>query len=333
MAHKTAVPPLIRPDANFSNLYIANQTISNQTIEIINPPVNPKDATNKEYVDTVVGDLPGSPVTSIQFNNGGVFGGSSDLTWNDTTKVLSALKMKVIDPPINPTDVTNKAYVDAAMGNPPGLPFNSVQFNDGGVFGGSVDLIWDDTTKVLNSSTGTFSALKMTVINPPTAASDLANKAYVDAATGSSPVGPSNALQFNNSGIFGGSGDLLWNDTTKILTVNGLVVAQDHMSISDKTLKKNILKIDGENCLGILSKIECFKYNLLDSDKETYGVMAQQLEEIGLGNLINNDNDYKTVSYIQIITLLISSLKLLNEKLNSVEQTIEKNKKKKKKGQ
>jgi len=42
---------------------------------------------------------------------------------------------------------------------------------------------------------------------------------------GGTPVGPNTAVQYNNSGIFGGSSTFTWNNTAKILNIAGNLVA------------------------------------------------------------------------------------------------------------
>jgi len=106
------------------------------------------------------------------------------------------------------------------------------------------------------------------------------------------------------------------------LGVNGDIIANNHLSVSDATLKDNIIQLSNDRSLELLTQIECYKYNLLNSDKETYGVMAQQLEKIGLKNIVNQGTEqgeghFKSVAYIQLLPLIIASLKKLNEKVNA----------------
>jgi hypothetical protein len=57
-------------------------------------PTSLGDAVNKSYADNYIFLNPGSTVAgpsgSIQYNNGGVFAGSSNLTWTSTTNILNA---------------------------------------------------------------------------------------------------------------------------------------------------------------------------------------------------------------------------------------------------
>jgi hypothetical protein len=95
---------------------------------------------------------------------------------------------------------------------------------------------------------------------------------------------------------------------------------------SDKRLKTNIK--DLKNSLHIIEKIDCCSYKWKKSkvkncnNKLTYGVIAQQLEEIGLEHVVNNDGEYKSVNYLQLIPLLINSVKELNCEVNKLKTII-----------
>lgn len=172
-------------------------------------------------------------------------------------------------------------------------------------------------TNLLISKQAEFQSI--TTVPDPTLPTSAANKEYVDAHGGGNPGLPLNSVQYNSSGTFAGSSDLLWDQSLKTLTVNGDVIAQNHLSVSDVMLKNNIMQLSNDQSLELLSKIECYKYNLLDSDTETYGVMAQQLENIGLKNIVNQGADFKSVAYIQLLPLIIASLKKLNEKVEGIQ--------------
>lgn len=53
---------------------------------------------------------PGLPLTSVQFNDGGVFGGDADLTWNKTTNLLSIVGGISMTAEANETPLTISGY-------------------------------------------------------------------------------------------------------------------------------------------------------------------------------------------------------------------------------
>jgi hypothetical protein len=110
---------------------------------------------------------------------------------------------------------------------------------------------------------------------------------------------------------------------------SGQVTATRLCSSSDKRLKKDINPL--ENCLSKINEIDAFSYkwrkrkgqkrdNLLN-----YGVIAQQLEEIGLEHMVmTSEENYKSVSYTQLIPMLIGSVKELTNKIEELEKKINK---------
>ena len=54
------------------------------------------------------------------------------------------------------------------------------------------------------------------------------------------------------------------------------------------------------------------------TNKEEFGVIADEIEEI-FPNLVNGgDNELKSVNYIQLIALLIIEVKELKQKINQI---------------
>lgn len=95
------------------------------------------------------------------------------------------------------------------------------------------------------------------------------------------------------------------------ISVSGTVTATDFNSVSDISLKNNIENID--DSLSILSKINPVSFNWKDSGDKSYGVIAQEIEKI-LPEAVKTNGQIKTVSYIQLIALLIDAINKLNTK-------------------
>lgn len=339
-------------------------------------PTNPSDAASKAYVDAIVpttgNTIPQGPNNSIQFNNNGSFLGTSSLTWttnNNTLNIdgiVTTTKVTGLALPINPTDAASKAYVDSIVPttspvNPQG-PIGSIQFNlNGSSLGGSSSLSWNTITNVLDVS-GTINAItnsstiffgtsflgtdfigtsfsgtsfsgseitattitsqnifttRITGLLNPVNNSDAANKAYVDAAIGSSPQGPFRAIQFNDDGVFGGSGSVLWTTTNilqinggisvtssiqifdstqsssytdgsfvvaggvgiaKNVNINGTCSAQDYYTTSDITLKTNIKSIN--NPLEQIKRLNGYSFNWKNEDKLQFNKTKNGLKVI-----------------------------------------------------
>jgi hypothetical protein len=311
--------PQLLPSGFFDSLQVINMkvcsivdvdtiivdTICAKVVTGLLPPINPTDATNKAYVDGLIGSLPGPPDFSVQFNDGGTFGGDSAFTWNPITDTLSVFG--TVTGLITPTldaDAANKKYVDDQIGLSVAPPLTSVQFNDGGVFGGSSNFTFAKTTNTLTVN-GTITD-GVASLN----AGDLLNANDIDANglirfTGTtSSTNPTTGTLVVTGGVgIGGS-----------LNVGGNVYGNRYLTTSDVLLKRDISLLD--NSLDRLRKIECCSYKLINDDRnvEQYGVMAQQLEKIGLGNLVDNTREYKSVNYINLIAMLIDAVKDLDKR-------------------
>ena len=107
-----------------------------------------------------------------------------------------------------------------------------------------------------------------------------------------------------------------WVDST------GNVAALAFYETSDKRLKENINKIETSD-IDKVSKVQLKEFNFKNDDKKIkrYGVIAQELEEIGLNNLVteNSETGNKSVDYI---SFLILKIKELENRINELENKI-----------
>ena len=95
------------------------------------------------------------------------------------------------------------------------------------------------------------------------------------------------------------------------------VYGQTFNAMSDIRLKTNIVPID--NALEKLREIEGYSYNWKDNldGKKQLGVIAQQLEEIGLSDIVTGTDENKAVNYLALIPLLIEAVKELSNEVKS----------------
>jgi hypothetical protein len=152
---------------------------------------------------------PGAPTTSVQFNNAGVFAGSSNFQWNNTSQVLTI------------TSTSTSAGVDAPVFSS-GNTGHTFGFTD---TGGNFGIFGDGTAgfQTVNSSSGFF------VGAYPSTTYGLNGSGVLTVAScvgcggggGGTPGGPSASIQYNNSGIFAGSANLEWNVSTNTLIIGG----------------------------------------------------------------------------------------------------------------
>lgn len=99
------------------------------------------------------------------------------------------------------------------------------------------------------------------------------------------------------------------------VAATGNVAATQFLTLSDATVKNNIKSLNDP--LRQLNSIEGYEYNFIEGkgpQTKQYGVLAQQLEEVGLGHMVS-DGEIKAVNYIMIIPLLIEAIKELTKKI------------------
>jgi hypothetical protein len=93
---------------------------------------------------------------------------------------------------------------------------------------------------------------------------------------------------------------------------SGDLSATNFNTLSDIAYKENIEKISDD--MEILKLIETYSFNWKETGKKSYGVIAQELEQI-LPELVNETNGIKNVSYIPLIAIIIAAIKTLDKKI------------------
>jgi hypothetical protein len=114
------------------------------------------------------------------------------------------------------------------------------------------------------------------------------------------------------------------SSSTEIARVedNGDFYGLSFNATSDARYKTNISRLDDP--LRMINGIEGYSYNWREdfhgnSDILQYGVLAQQLETVGLNHLVTGTEDSKAVNYIGLIPILIEAVKELSEKVDNYE--------------
>ena len=134
-------------------------------------------------------------------------------------------------------------------------------------------------------------------------------------------------------------------DTNFKLNVSGSIKCIGINTMSDQRFKENITALNPS--LENLRKIKLYEYkfkqgldqlpkneeevnldksigahNLGLDNKKHFGVMAQELEKIYPELVMEDENGYKTVNYIELIPVLIKSFQELDSKVNEQEKII-----------
>jgi len=117
--------------------------------------------------------------------------------------------------------------------------------------------------------------------------------------------------------------DLLTLDTTTqgsekiILEGSGGFQGANFIAASDKNLKTNIKLL--ENSLDKVKKMNGVSFNWKETDKESIGVIAQEIAAVdGCKSLVFDNGSHLGVNYNGLIGLLIESIKELNSKIDKL---------------
>jgi hypothetical protein len=93
--------------------------------------------------------------------------------------------------------------------------------------------------------------------------------------------------------------------------------ATNYNTASDRNLKDNIATLN--NSLEVVNKMNAVEFDWKNTGKKSYGVIAQELEQI-LPELVDDTEGRKTVNYNALIGFLIGSVKELSEKVEKLEK-------------
>jgi hypothetical protein len=98
----------------------------------------------------------------------------------------------------------------------------------------------------------------------------------------------------------------------------GSLNATEFNSLSDATLKEDINPIS--NYFELLEKINPVSFKWKETNKSSYGVIAQEIEQLLPSLVSTNDKGIKSVSYIPLISILISCVKELKQEINNLKK-------------
>jgi len=100
------------------------------------------------------------------------------------------------------------------------------------------------------------------------------------------------------------------------VSVTDTITATDFNSLSDIELKQNVKPVD--NSAEILSKINPVTFEWKQNGKKSYGMIAQEIEKVLPELVLQQENGYKSVAYIQLIALLIDAVNNLNKEVETL---------------
>ncbi len=143
---------------------------------------------------------------------------------------------------------------------------------------------------------------------------------WVDAAPFNVNLSQLDDLQVNNLVVVNHT-DLNTLDVSGISTLggvvsSGIITAVDFNSTSDENLKYNVETVD--KALDTVSSLRGVKFQWKEDDRVSYGVIAQELQQV-LPELVST-GDIKTVNYNGIIGVLIEAVKELKAEIEELKK-------------
>lgn len=101
------------------------------------------------------------------------------------------------------------------------------------------------------------------------------------------------------------------------LGVTGIVTSVDYNSVSDISLKENIKPL--ENSLEKVCKLQGVSFDWKRDGSSTIGLIAQEVEKI-YPELVGDNNGIKTLSYSNLVAVLIESIKELKNEIEELKK-------------
>jgi hypothetical protein len=118
-----------------------------------------------------------------------------------------------------------------------------------------------------------------------------------------------------------GSNQTATASTTKLFfnPSTGRLNATEFNALSDAVMKMNLVKL--VDALDTVNKINGYQFEWVENNEISYGVIAQEIEEL-IPEIVSTTNEgYKSVNYAAIIPFVIEAIKMLTKRIESIEKT------------
>jgi hypothetical protein len=137
--------------------------------------------------------------------------------------------------------------------------------------------------------------------------------------TGNLSGGSVNCTSVTSSGpISGSAANITGSITANTVTASGTITASDVNSTSDQSLKTNVSSI--ENPLDKVDQLNGVSFQWKESGENAIGVIAQEVEKVFPEVVHVNDEGLKTVSYGNLVAVLIEAVKELRQEVKELKE-------------
>jgi hypothetical protein len=103
--------------------------------------------------------------------------------------------------------------------------------------------------------------------------------------------------------------------------LTGVLTTVDINTTSDANLKENIQPL--QSATETINSINAVSFNWIETGKKSYGVIAQELKNV-LPELVNENENGLSVSYLPLIAFLIQAVKEQDKRISELESIINK---------
>ena len=114
----------------------------------------------------------------------------------------------------------------------------------------------------------------------------------------------------------------LSDSTISNIAVSGTITCNEILAESDARLKEDIVDLDCGACLETIDRINPKRYRFKGKEGTRYGVIAQEIEET-LPEVVKYANGQASVNYIELIPILIGSIKELKEQVRCLQYDLD----------
>jgi len=179
------------------------------------------------------------------------------------------------------------------------------------------------------TSVGTLTSLNVTGI--VTASSFSGNATSATSATTATTATTASQLSFASSSspstrylvftdTLGGNSEANVNSELQYVPSTGNLSATQFTSLSDATKKKNVRPI--ENSIELTKQLQGVRFDWINNDKPSLGLIAQDVEKV-LPELVETNGDgIKSVSYSNMIGVLIEAIKEQQIRIEELERKL-----------